>query len=279
MNPLRFLITALMFNIRLYEGEPGGGGGGGGGDGGAAAAAGGATGFTQAQLDAAVEQAKTGLVTKNQELLGKMATMKIDLEKYSGIDLEAINAMQKKFKDENEKSVFEKHGFEGVVQERLRDVTTKFETEQQKLQKNFDDLTGERDGYAKRYNAGLIGDALRAAAIKAGVLVEAVDDVLLRGLQVFSVGDADVVEARDAEGNLRRTDDGKDVLTPESFIASLEKVAPHYWPGSAGVGARGTQHVSPTADIDVRMRAAADSGDMALYKKLRTERKRALSGN
>ncbi len=264
---IKFWKNYFMRNLFLYaEGDGAGGGGG---------AGGGETTFTQAQLNDAVEQAKAGLIAKNTELLGKMNNMKEQLSKFDGIDLDAINAMQKKFKDDTEKELYEREGFEGVVNHRLKDVTTQHESQLKERDDKIASLTEERDGYVNRYNTGLINDALRTAAVKSGILPTAIEDVLLRGANVFSVGEEDAIEARGKDGELRKTSDGKAMLNPETFVEELRELCPHMWPGSKGAGAQGSGRVSPTADIDVQMAAAADAGDMKLYKKLREERRKA----
>jgi len=121
--------------------------------------------------------------------------------------------------------------------------------------------------YKTLYESKVIDDGIRAEATKAGVRSEALSDVLLRGRGVFSLDDKKQIEARDSEGKLAKTVDDK-VLTTKNWIEGLKESSPHYWPNSEGAGAHGSSSVSDS-DHTAKLKAAADSGNQAEYRRLR----------
>jgi hypothetical protein len=114
-----------------------------------------------------------------------------------------------------------------------------------------------------------------------GTLPGAIDDIIRRGLDIYTVGEDDALESRDKDGNLRKTEDGKNLLTADVWINELKESenSSHYFPGSQGAGAGGSGGQGhKQSDIDAAMDKAADAGDMVTYRRLRAEKKKAASG-
>lgn len=69
------------------------------------------------------------------------------------------------------------------------------------------------------------GDAIRSAALKAGALPEASDDLILRAKGTFQLNDEGEAVAVDANGDVLFGKDGKTPLTPVEWAESLKETA------------------------------------------------------
>ncbi|MEG8137751.1 hypothetical protein DZD37_01150, partial [Acinetobacter baumannii] len=77
------------------------------------------------------------------------------------------------------------------------------------------------------------------AALKAGALPEASDDLILRAKGTFQRKDDGEAVAVDANGDVLFGKDGKTPLTPVEWAESLKETAPHLFPRAEGSGAGG----------------------------------------
>lgn len=138
--------------------------------------------------------------------------------------------------DENIKMFAEGKGNE-VLAKHTEKLTLEFKNQLDEITKKLDDATNNASKFEKAYHDSESGHAISAAAIKSGIRDTALDDVLLRGRGVFSVGDDGSLEARNAKGELITVNNKP--LTPELFVSQLRDKYPHYWPDSSSGGARG----------------------------------------
>lgn len=242
---------------RLQAPEPGDDGNGGGGEKKTEI-----TPEVQALIDAAVGQATVGLKSKNAELLGKMKEAQTNLQRFDGIDPDAVSAMLKRFADDEEAGLIKA----GKMDEVLNKRTERMKGDYDKQLKSRDDQIAALNAKAQKLAAGKVSGALTAAASKAGALAEAMEDIVLRGQgQGWSVNDdGDVVALKDGEVVLGK--DGKTPLTPAEWAESLRETAPHLWPkaqGSnapgSGQGTRGQQDLSKLSPQQ-RMNLAREAG-------------------
>ncbi len=110
----------------------------------------------------------------------------------------------------------------------LLEVTTELETSRK---------TGK--GYQSLYETKILEDTIKSAALNAKVIPSALEDVVARAKNVFSLGDDFKVEARDSEGNLLKNE--KDIIvTPANWMEVLKATSPHFWPASKGAGFGGS---------------------------------------
>lgn len=84
----------------------------------------------------------------------------------------------------------------------------------------------------------MIDNAVRQAATKSGVLITALDDVVLRARTVYSM-DKGAPVPKDAQGNVIYGKDGTTPMAIDDWIVNLKKNAPHLFAGSQGSGAGG----------------------------------------
>ena len=279
MNVLKFWKQCLFFHIRLWEGEGGSGGGSGeGGSGEGGSGEGGDKKFTQSDVEKAVNEAVGGLKTKNDELLGKTKKLQEQLQQFDGIDPEKMRSMLKRFEDDEEAKLLAEGKVEELVEKRLSKATAQFDEKYSAIVAERDDFEGKWKISDAKYNKRVINEVMMKAAVDAGVRSEAIEDIVIQSRDIFTVGEDEELEARDKDGNLRKI--GEKLLTPKTFIESLKETKPHYWPDSQGAGAQGRRGESGgmQADIDAKLQAAAASGNMKEYRRLRDEQRKASSG-
>jgi len=212
----------------------------------------------------------SGLKSKNDELLAEKKKIQTLLKNFDNIDPEkAREALQ--FLENNEEARLLKEGkFDELLSKKTSGLKTDFETQLNEVNAKLKISEEEGNLFKTKYKSKIVEDALREAAIVAGVRPEALTDVLYRGGGVFSLGEDGTVESRDEKGKLRIFEDDI-ILNPKNWVESLKKIAPHYWPDSEGLGAGGggTQD-----DLTMQMASAASKGDMKTYRKLREKSKK-----
>lgn len=216
----------LFFRLQNQQAADGGEGGGG---------APAITPEVQAQIDAAVTAAVGGLKSKNSELLGKLKDASTNLQRYDGIDPDAVRNILSKFANDEEAALIAKGDIDTVLSKR----TERMQGEFTKQLKTRDDALTQAHAKAAKLAAGKVSGALTQAASKTGALPEAMEDIVLRGQgQGWTINDdGDVVALRDGEIVLGK--DGKTPLTPQEWAESLRETAPHLWPKAQGTGAPG----------------------------------------
>lgn len=189
----------------------------------------------QAQIDAAVNAAVTGLKSKNSELLGKLKDAGTNLQRFDGIDPDAVRNILKRFTDDEEAGLIAKGEIDTVLNKRTERMKLDFD----KQLKTRDDALTQAQTKAQKLAAGKVSGALTQAASKTGALPEAMEDIVLRGQgQGWTINDdGDVVALRDGEVVLGK--DGKTALSVFEWAESLREIAPHLWPKAQGTGAPG----------------------------------------
>lgn len=163
----------------------------------------------------------TGLknALKRQSDAAKAA--KEELKKFSGIDLEEYErlreaALGKEGKDKDEVAK--------LIAKRTGEVEEKYKP-----------LLTEVDRLKSRLRSVLIDDARRSAALKAGVLPDSIDDVMLVSAKYFDLNDEEKIVVLDEDGDPTS-------VSPEKFFAeTFKKMRPRYYPpsGASGSGADG----------------------------------------
>lgn len=256
----------------LMDGENGGEGTGAGGGGGSGID------MDNPAIKEAIQSA-VDLSTKSiKENLDSIIKEKRDLQRqlksFEGIDVDKIKDMQSRFENDEEAKLISEGKIDEVINrrtERMRtDLTTKLDAASETEAK----ITAERDSFKDMFHQERINNQIRLAAEKSGVLPEAIEDIIKRAAGVFSLNDDGAIVARDKEGNLILSKDGKSVLGPPEFVETLKESASYYWPGSVGGGAGGSGAGKGSADLNTQMQAAVARGDMKEYRRLRAELKK-----
>jgi hypothetical protein len=223
----------------------------------------------------AMQESIDALTGNNKKLVDEKKTVEEQLaergqllESLGGEDeIEAL----KKARGEADKAAMLKQLVEGNVEEVIAAITEKAtaqgKREIEALTGKFEEVSGERDQAISKYKGKIVDIALRDAAAKADVHATALDDIVARGQQVFSVNDDDVIGVFDDDGVLKIGGDGKGAYTATEWLEDQRDAAPHWWPASQGGGAGGSQHQTTQGSSYVITREQAS--DHAAYQKAR----------
>lgn len=189
----------------------------------------------QAIIDARVTESVTGLKTKNSELLGKLKEQGDNLKRYDGIDPDAVKTILQRFSDDEEAKLIAA----GKIDEVLDKRTERLRADVDKKLKAASDRAEKAESFSKKFSDRVLGDSIRSAALKAGAIPGAVDDIILRAKGVFTLNEEGEAVAVDNEGSPLLGKDGKTPLSPVEWAESLKDTAPHLWPQASGTDAGG----------------------------------------
>ncbi|WP_085637920.1 MULTISPECIES: hypothetical protein [unclassified Pseudomonas] len=181
----------------------------------------------------------TGLKSKNQELIGSNKTIKGELDKlkgqFEGLDIDAVRGLLTKAGQDEETRLLT----EGKVDEVFNRRTERLRGDYDKQLKTVTARAEKAEAFAAKFQGKVLGDSVRGAALKAGALPEATDDIILRAKGVFSLNEEGEAVAVDESGQVILGKDGKTPLTPLEWAESLRESAPHLWPRASGTNAPG----------------------------------------
>ncbi len=212
-----------------------------------------------------------GLKSKNQELLGSNRTIKTELEKlkgqFEGLDLDAVKGLLAKVGQDEETKLIA----EGKLDEVINRRTERLRTDSDKQIKAANERADKAEAFAAKYSDKVLADSIRAAAIKAGALPEAAEDIILRARGTFKLSDDGEAIATDRDGEVVYGKDGKTPLSPLEWAESLRETAIHLWPRAQGAGQIGDNGVKATkkwGEYTEQERAALARDNPEAFKKL-----------
>lgn len=221
------------------------------------------------QLDEAV----SGLKSKNAELLDEKKQTQQKLKKFEDYNFDAANEALDFLKNNKNAQLIKDGKVDELIEKETSTLRSDHEAALSELQSQLSGLKQHGELYESLYKTKMVEDSLREAAVAAKIRPEAITDVLLHGRNIFALAEDGSVEARDNEGKLRKTADDK-VLTTSNWIEGLKRTSPHYWPESVSANLRGGGP-GDEGDMTLALNRAAAKGDMAEYRRLR---KRQLKG-
>ena len=229
--------------------------------------------FSQSDIDSAIETAVAkavsdatgGLNTKNTQLLEELRTTKENLSAFDGFDADDVKKTMSLFNKSEEAQLLKDGKFDEVIEKRTEKLRGEYDGKLADMKSASDAAIENSKKYEGLYKNKIVDDEIRKAALSSKVIPEALDDVLRRGRDVFSIGEDGSIEARDNSGELLKVDEH--LMDPSRFIEALKKSAPYYWPSSSGTGASGSG--GSVKDADSKLLSAAASGDSAAYREIR----------
>lgn len=193
----------------------------------------------KAAIATAVEASVSGLKTKNTELLGKLKDTSTKLTQFEtqfdGIDIDAVKGLLSRAGQDEETKLLT----EGKVDEVFNRRTERLRGDYDKQLKAISERAEKAESFAAKFQGKVLGDSVRGAALKAGALPEATDDIILRAKGVFTLNEDGDAVAVDESGQVILGKDGKTPLTPLEWAESLRESAPHLWPRASGTFAPG----------------------------------------
>jgi len=228
-------------------------------------------------LQAKVDEVTSGLKTKNEELIGKLKTSTEFGKSFEGMDAEKVKSMMAAMENNEDMKLIADGKFEEVIAKRMDKVTAEFTEKLKAATDALEISTANENKYKTTLQNNTVKDAITKEALKAGVRPEALDDIVRRGLDIFSIDEKGEIESRNSEGDLIQVD-GK-LQNPERFMEGLKKDAPYYWGESQDSGAKGNkgkenQQNKGGADANTLTSVVGDSNssfDLEAYRATRKE--------
>lgn len=184
----------------------------------------------QAQIDAAVSTAVSGLKAKNQELLGALKSQKEMLARFDGINPDAVRTMISRFANDEEAGLIAAGRIDEVFNKRSERMKANFEKETQ-AERQAREVAEAR---ASKFSQRVLENAIRVHAVEAGIHPLAVEDALYRAKGTFQLDDDGNAVA--VEGVLGK---GGKPLQLKEWLGDMKERAPHWFPaGGSGGGAQ-----------------------------------------
>ncbi len=195
-------------------------------------------------VDTYITQTTLGLKNNNKDLIQKNHKLK---SKSDGLDADEIRSMLDELKGKS----LQDYG-DNIRAETADEVNT--------LQSQLSESQTRADGLDKSYQSTLINLELRAAAERARIRPEAIDDFVSLHSKNFQLVDGSV----NADG-----------YEPTDYVDSVIETAPYWLPESVGGGLGGSRHGGGVGinNTDAMVGAAAESGDMVAYREARKKQK------
>lgn len=214
----------------------------------------------------------SGLKSKNRELIDSNKTIKTELDgikgKFDGLDIEAVKGLLTKAGQDEETKLIAEGKLDEVVNRR----TERLRSDLDKQLRAANERADKAEAFAAKYSEKVLADSIRAAAIKAGTLPEAAEDIILRARGTFQLSEDGEAIATDRDGQVIYGKDGKTPLSPLEWAESLRETATHLWPRAQGAGPTGDNGGKATkkfSDMTETERTDLYRTDPAKYRQLR----------
>lgn len=166
------------------------------------------------------------------------------LDKFEGIDPELARSLVEDHEKGKRKKMIDEDRVEELI---LQETEKRVAKMREKYEGEGKSLAEERDKLRGRLEVVLIDNTLQNEATRAGVLPEALPDVIRRGRERFFLHEDNVV-AKDGEGNILYGADGKTSQSPAEFMEELKAGARHLFAPSKGGGASRNFNASQGGD-------------------------------
>lgn len=177
----------------------------------------------QEAIKSQVEQAVSGLKTKNEELIGKIKTQTEQLKSFEGIDPERTREVLSKLEQDEDARLVAEGKLDEVVEKRVANMRKDYDGKYNELTSQLE----KEQGQVKAYKSKAISAEIVKSGSAVGVIPSALNDIILRAQGQFDMDEKGNVIAVDQEGNAIYDADGQTPLSVENWVSSLKKDAPH----------------------------------------------------
>ena len=222
-----------------------------------------------AALPTAIDIATKELRTKNEQLIGEKRAIQEKMKPFEGLNIDVLKNLQTKIDTDEEMKLLSEGKTDEVFNRRFQKVRNDFDSKVADLTKEAEVSKTRELAATSLAEKTIVEINLRRAAEQAGVLPQAIDDVIRRGDGLFKVENDGTVIQKDKDGNIV-TIDGKNAI-PGIWLEKLKETSPHYWPGSVGTQQTGGSGGNRTNMEEALLKAAA-SKDMDEYRRIRDTR-------
>lgn len=157
-------------------------------------------------------------------------------EQFEGLDPVKIREMLEKLGGDEEAQLIKAGKIDEVVAKRTERLRVELQKKVDAAEKKAE-LSQQRAG---KFSAQVLDNHVRAAATKAGMHANAVDDALFRARTMFTLNEDGVPVQLDKEGAPVMGKDAKTPFSPSEWLEGMKETAPHWFPaGANGGGANG----------------------------------------
>lgn len=185
---------------------------------------------------AADDQVK-GLKSKNSELLGKVKEAQEHLKAWEGLDPEQVKGLMQRINADEETRLMSEGKLDEVLAKRTERMKADFGSQLGSRDKRIQEMEQALKAKDEQLDRIIIDGAVREVAVKSeGFRKSAIDDAVIRGRSMFVRDEHGNPVARDANGDLIMSKDGKSALGPSEWLESMKDVADHWWQSSTGGG-------------------------------------------
>lgn len=154
---------------------------------------------------------------------------------FEGLDIDAVKSLLAKASEDEETRLIAEGKIDEVVSRRTERLRGDYEKQLQAEKERADSA----ESFANQFKDKVLADSIREAALKAGALPEASEDIILRAKSTFTLNEHGEAVAVDRNGEVIYSKDGKTPLSPLEWAESLREAAPHLWPRAQGAGQTG----------------------------------------
>lgn len=170
-----------------------------------------------------------------KQLKRQLSEMQSKLTEIDGVDLGAVKELLDRAHKDQEAKMIAEGRIDEVLNKRTenlrRDFEKQLELEKERAKKATD--------FAERFRERVLADAIRKAAIDAGVHAHAQEDVIYRASSMFKLDEDGNPVALDSDGSVIIGRDGESPLSPSEWLESIKENTPHWYPQAHGAGPTG----------------------------------------
>lgn len=157
-------------------------------------------------------------------------------KKFEGIDADEVKKLLEKLGGDEEAMLIKAGKIDEVIARR----TEKLVKAHEKALKDATDKTIAEKARADKFSQRVLDNHIRAAATKAGLHANAVEDALFRARTMFSLNEEGEAVQLDKDGHVVSGKDGRSPYSPTEWLEGMKETAPHWFPaGGTGGGAPG----------------------------------------
>lgn len=174
-------------------------------------------------------------------------------KKFEGIDPDQVRTLLEKLGGDEEAQLIKAGKIDEVVARRMEKAAKAHTRALEEANKKVEAANSR----AQKFSSKVLDNHIRAAAAKAGVHANAVEDALFRARTLFVLNEDGEPVQLDKDGHPVFGKDGKTPFSPPEWLDSMKEAAPHWFPsgnsgGGAGgdKGARGGAKTMKRADFD-----------------------------
>jgi hypothetical protein len=194
------------------------------------------------RLDVEVEDVsglKSALAAERTARETAERTAKETAKRFEGLDPDEIRKILEKMGSDEERQLLKDGKIDQVVEKRMAKAAQAAEKRLKEAQAE----TEAAKGRAAKFEQRVLDNHIRAAATKAGLHPNAIEDALFRARTIFKVNEDGDAFQLGTDGKPVLGKDGKSPYAPAEWLDGMKESAPHWFPaGNSGGGAPGDKN-------------------------------------